>query len=111
MKLEPRGKYAGVKVHLDGDECKALLSRFPDGYPILQFGKAVAVSNIDAQAAKAGMKLGTKLASKIRELMGEHPGLLNDRSDDEIRLALEHEAEQAKLKLDKLAKGEDWKTK
>lgn len=91
MKIEPRGKYPGVKVHLDEKECEAVLT--------------------DAKKTdkKAFLEFGLKLASKIFKLQQEKPNLLDARTDEEIRAELEEERDKAIKKLAAMDEGKDWK--
>ena len=97
MKVEPRGKYAGVKVHLDGDEAKFLMEAFE------------AHSN-DAKLQgipKFGI-FALKMGKKVRELLAEEPKLLEDRTDAEVAAILAKEAEKASLQLNAIKSGKKW---
>jgi hypothetical protein len=94
MKLEPRGKYAGVKVHLDADECQALMIAFPEGS---KAHKDFAVYSFPG-----------KLAGKLHKLVKEFPDMLEDKSDDHVEAVLKAEAIKANAKLKALAIGADW---
>ncbi len=93
MKIEKRGKYAGVKVHLDENECAQLLELTPESY----------------EADNVSVKFVGKLGKKIRMLLLEEPNLLKPRTPDEIKHELEVELESATLKLKALHTGQDWK--
>lgn len=87
MKIEKRGKYAGVKLHLDREECLKTTSPNPfvrDGFLL-------------------------EIFEMVRQAIKEDPTILNDRSEEEIHAALSKEAIESKLKLEKLGKKEDWK--
>ena len=106
MKIEKRGKYAGVKVHLEPEECETFLKLAED--------VDKADSSIKAQSTMSGIKptfmlLSLKLGKKIKNLIADEPNLLAPRTPEEIQAELENEFESAKLKLDAIKKGKDWK--
>lgn len=88
MKLEPRGKYPGIKIHLDEVEVKALTNPPP--------------SEMEAFA------FTTRLGKKIRALMAEFPDLLAPRTEEQIKAELQLELEKSQLKLAKMAEGAKW---
>ena len=88
MKLEPRGKYPGIKIHLDEVEVKALTNPPP--------------SEIEAFA------FTTRLSKKIHALMQEHPDLLLPRTPEQIAAELQLELEKSQAKLAKMAAGGKW---
>lgn len=96
MKIEPRGKYAGVKVHLDAEEVNTLLS-------------CMSGDEVELQRLPLFVGLAGKMARKTRALMEEDPTLLTDRTPAQIAAALEKEEVSARLKKEVLAKGQDWK--
>jgi len=93
MKIEKRGKYAGVKVHLDEGECNQLLQ----------------LTQNDYNSDNIAVMFTGKLAKKISTLLKEEPGLLKPRTPEEIKHELEVEFESAKQKLIALHQGGDWK--
>lgn len=95
MKLERRGKYAGVKVHLDGPECELILSDFS------------MTSQDKNMMREANFYL--RLRKKLEELKKEFPDLLKDRTPEEIEVELKSEMLKSELKLDALSHGKDWK--
>ena len=86
MKLERRGKYPGVKVHLEKDECVLLMEPKGNWLPLV-----------------------TKLIKNLTKLAKEEPTLLEDRSEEEILATLSKEAIESDLKLKAIGKGADWK--
>lgn len=92
MKIEKRGKYPGVKVHLEPDEVEE----------VVRFAGSVKTETF-------GVRLLTKLGKKINTLTGEHPDLLEERTDDQIREVLEGELKAAQEKLALMDAGHDWK--
>lgn len=108
MKIEPRGKYAGVKIHLDGDECEELLAAVQDdqvkGY---QFSTKLAQGTMKKKSQQlfTVVALGVQMASKIRNLQEEEPDLLKDRTPEQVKAILAKEVEKAKIQLDTLNAG------
>ncbi len=94
MKLERRGKYPGVKVHLDDEECKRLI-KFAE--------------ETDAPSAVFRSAFAAKLGRKITQLHIEDPTIIMERTPDQIREVLEGELQAATLKLEAIKQGEDWK--
>ena len=95
MKIEPRDKYAGVKVHLDGDEAGAFL-KWADG-------------KWSDDPNPSLIKFASKLGRKIQRLIEEVPNLLEDRTEDQVKEALEGDAEKISKQLAALSGGKDWK--
>ena len=102
MKIEKRGKYAGVKVHLEPEECEAFVAFAADAEKAGLMGKKIPVN-------MSSFSLSAKLGKKIKNLMEDEPALLKERTPEEIQHELEVEYESAALKLKALAKGKDWK--
>lgn len=88
MKVEPRGKYGGVKVHLDSDECEMVMS---------------SDSKIDLT------NFAQKLGKKIKNLLEDEPDMLKDRTEEQVIAILAKESEKARLQLDEIERGKDWK--
>lgn len=99
MKVETRGKYPGVKLHLEPDEAKVLINYFDED----ACGHQLDVHDI------APSTLALKMGKKIKDLLAHEPGLLDDRSPEQIAAILAKEAEKAALQLEAMKKGEDWK--
>lgn len=99
MKIEKRGKYPGVKVHLEPDEAKVYI----------QFAKDITTSGQKLKGDITYVSLSAKLGTKISKLIEEDPTLLEARTEEEIKHELEVELESAQLKLKALNKGKDWK--
>lgn len=91
MKIESRGKYPGVKVHLDPDECELLL----------QLKKDQEIAKIEL---KGPLALVLKMGVKIAVLQEEEPGLLQERTQEQILAILAKESEKAALQLEALKK-------
>ena len=95
MKIEPRGKYAGVKVHLDGEEAGMFLKWAESAHPFTQ--------------PDAIIKFASKLGNKVQKLIKEVPNLLEDRTEEQIKEALTGDAAKIEKQLAALEKGKDWK--
>ncbi len=91
MKIEPRGKFGGIKVHLDAEECKALMA--------------------PAYCPTTAFKFTGDLTAKLKKLLKEEPQLLVDKSPEEVKKMLEYEAEKAQTKLKLMNKGTTWDPK
>lgn len=96
MKLEARGKFGGVKIHLDAEECKAFLKQYPP--------QGVWIPS----TANFALTFPRVFAKKLRTLLLEVPDLLKDKSPEQVAQVLTHEAEKAAAKLAALKKGEAW---
>ena len=88
MKIERRGKYAGIKLHLDKGECLEILDTITLGL-----------------SAACLMRI----REKIRKAITDDPTILDDRTEEEIHATLSKEAIESKLKLEKMGLKEDWK--
>ena len=101
MKIEPRGKYAGVKVHLDGEEAQNFLTVYEKWYHLL--------SPPPISKKFGALNFALQLGKKIKNLMKEHPQLLEDRTEDEIAEALQRDKEKIEAQQFAMKKGKDWK--
>lgn len=97
MKLESRGKYPGVKVHLDPEECEALLKLAEANF----MGYGIEI--------KVPLSLASKMGKSIKDLLVEQPDLLKERTPEQIAAILAKESEKAGLQLNALKNGKDWK--
>lgn len=95
MKIEPRGKFGGVKIHLDASECQELMGATPAGQTLL----------VNTSVA---LKFTASLSQKLKKLIKEVPDLLADKSPDQIKKELELEAKKSIAKLQALAGGKPW---
>ena len=99
MKVERRGKYPGVKVHLEKDECEVFLELVKD--------HKKAGGHVYTQPTY--FSLSVKMGQKIASLLKDEPALLEERTEEDIVAALSKEAIEADLKLKEIGKGADWK--
>lgn len=89
MKVEPRGKYPGVKIHLDAEETTLLMDVF---------------ECLDTDPTT----IPRQILKKIKCLMEEEPNLLTSRTPEQIAAALKKEEVAAREKQKVLAAGQDW---
>ena len=75
MKLEKRGKFAGVKIHLDSEECKKITS------------------------SSHGNALCVDIKKLIKQAIQQDPSILDNRTSAEIEAALTKEHTKAQLRL------------
>jgi hypothetical protein len=94
LKVETRGKYPGVKIHLDEKEAELLLSAQEglEDYPLAPGGSLTKPYNIV-------VSLSAKMGQKIKDLLAENPDLLKPRTPEQIKAILAKEAEKAALQL------------
>lgn len=90
ISAERRGKYAGAKLHLDGDDCRIMLDALAtaDNVPLT--------------------KMARKMAKAIQELLAQQPDLLSPRTPAQIEAELQEEHIKAGAKLAKLQSGLSW---
>jgi hypothetical protein len=107
IKVETRGKYAGVKIHLDVEECEALMALHNDGNVAF-----------DAHAAGAKFKdlhvplsLAQQMGKKISGLLDENPDLLKPRTPEQVAAILAKEVEKASMQLNAVKSGKKWESK
>lgn len=102
MEIERRGKFPGVKIHLDPAEVKAI-------GPLASFLEKIdPIKSVDA---RPGQKVVIKLASKIAQQLKEDSSTLQQRTPEEIRTELETERDKAIEKLARLDAGKKWSSK
>lgn len=99
IKVEARGKYPGVKVHLDREHCEILLALAAD------YKKA---GNDKKQAAPSYFSLAVGIGKKIASLKEEMPNLLEERTEEQIHATLSKELIESQEKLAAIGKGADW---
>lgn len=102
MEIERRGKYPGVKVHLNPEEIEAVKALSV----ILATKSAWEPGN--TLLTKSGRKLVIKIAEKIAEELAADPLLLAPRNEEDIRTVLIKERDSAIAKLAKMDQGVAW---
>ena len=91
MKIEARGKYPGIKVHLDETEVQAVLN------------------TVQQTAKNSALSFVNKLGQKILTLLADEPSLLKPRTPEQIKQSIEEELEKLSAKKAKIEAGLDWK--
>lgn len=95
MKLERRGKYPGVKVHLEKDECEEILK-------VMNGGEVVPGEEFITY------NFYHKLGKQINKLIQSEPDLLIDRTPEQVKEVVELEFITAQKKLEALQQGKKW---
>jgi hypothetical protein len=105
IKVEPRGKYGGVKVHLDPEDCQHLIA-------LADAGKTdnFAVLKGAGPIIQIPFGLAYKMGKSIKDLLAKEPGLLQDRTPEQVAAILAKESEKAALQLEAVKKGKAWQT-
>lgn len=91
MKIEKRGKFAGVKVHLDPEEAKVFVelhTRMCDATGPITYTPATA--------------LAAKIGKATRKIMAQEPDVFVEKTEDQVREALIKEIGKLTEKLGKL---------
>lgn len=104
MKIERRGKYPGVKVHLDPEECEAFI-KFADD-------KLTADHPIsDAPPAKPTyFSVSLKIGKKMKKIMADAPDFLSDRTPEQVKESLLKDHAKIQEQLKAMDEKKDWKT-
>jgi hypothetical protein len=106
MKIEKRGKYAGVKVHLEPDEVEAFIALAADHK---KGGGSPAMYPLNSKSSTNYFTLSVQLGKMVNKLMVEEPDLLKDRTPEQIKMELIEELRAAEEKLKVIDQGGDWK--
>lgn len=107
MKIETRGKYPGVKIHLDAEECQKILNGttyYTGDNKIPGHDKGLGYYEFEI---KALMPIAAKMGKMIRDLLKENPRLLQERTKEEVLAILAKESEKSALQLATLKRGGD----
>lgn len=112
MKIERRGKFPGVKVHLDGEEAKRIMEDLAEADPdmdvLTKAFKKAGCDAADIQGILTSIEHTTKLAKKIRKEFISYPTLFVERTEEEIKEELETELKAAGDKLALIEQGKKW---
>jgi hypothetical protein len=106
IKVETRGKYAGVKIHLDVEECEALIEASKALTTIYPTEVAVGLKTISVP-----LKLAKQMGKEIAGLLEENPDLLKPRTPEQIAAILAKEVEKASMQLNAVKAGTKWDSK
>lgn len=104
MKLESRGKYPGVKVHLEPDECEMVMDLARDLSQLKMLPYIVETGLVQGQTT-SWFTVVAKMGKKMLALLKEHPDMLTERTPDQVKAALLKD--QGKIEK-QLAAGADW---
>lgn len=96
MKIEPRGKYGGVKIHLEPEECELFLALA---------GKIGTYAPENEELKKQIFGFSSKMGMKIKDLLAKEPDLLAERTPEQVKAILAKEVEKAKMQLDQVNAG------
>ena len=99
MKAESRNKYKGVKIHLDEKECQSYLDWLTSRK---QQGETQIVTSLAVKFAK-------EIAKTIRDIQVEHPDVLEERTEEQIKEALLRDQKKIVEQLQTMESGADWK--
>ena len=99
-KAERRGKYPGVKVHLDDKECKLLLGQYA-------YRKK---NGLTQGVIDAALQFAKEVTKSIRELQTEHPDLLEERTPEQVKESLLKDQKKIVEQLSTMHSGKDWKS-
>lgn len=97
MKIEKRGKYPGVKVHLEPDEVGAFIKLAED---FLKIGRKLHKETVDY------FTISVRIGKKILKVQSTEPDLLTERTPEQVKAALLRD--KAKIEA-QLNAGEGWK--
>lgn len=95
-KADKRNKYPGTGIHLEADDCNEILKWHADF-------KANKQSQLVQEQA---IDLCKRLAKSVKAVLAEHPDMLQERTPEQVKAALEKDA--AKI-AKQLKAGKNWK--
>lgn len=102
MKIEPRGKFGGIKVHLDAAETTEFLDRYK------KHREAILTGQVTQAPQTFNFDFSINLGKRIYKLIKEFPDLLDDKSEEKVKIELLLEKEKSEKKLALLASGQKW---
>lgn len=100
MEAEARGKYAGVKLHLDAKECQNLLDWVE---------KLGGLSKLMKNEQNGLERYVIRTVKALKDLMLEHPDVLKDRTEEQIAAALARDAAKIEKQQAAMKSKQDWK--
>ena len=95
-KSDVRGKFSGCKLHADAEDCNIILKWHAD-YKANQQSQLVQEQAID---------LCKRLAKSVKAVLAEHPDMLEERTAEQVKAALQKDAEKIAKQL---KAGKNWK--
>lgn len=103
MKIESRGKYAGIKVHLDAEEATQFLA-WAD-----QEGTIKDLKKVSVETVKVPVLFAIKLGGKIAKLLKDDPKVLEDRTPEQIAASMQKDLDKIIAQQHAMSSGKDWK--
>ena len=100
IKVETRGKYAGVKIHLDAEESEELIKYYETFLPNITKGVL--------QTLEPHVRIARKMGKQIKALLVEDPNLLKERTPEQIAAILAKDHEKTAMQLNQLKSGQKW---
>ena len=96
MKIEKRGKYPGVKVHLEPEECEAFIALAENASQagMLPVG-GMPLSKPDPTYFTVALKIG----KKMKKIAADDPDFLTERTPEQIEAALLKDKQKIELQL------------
>lgn len=91
MKVESRGKYPGVKLHLEPEEVTTILEAEDFWHPVDEVEKLL-----------------SKMQAKLQGLLKQEPDLLKERTPEQVAAILAKEVEKAGMQLNAVKSGKMW---
>ena len=98
-KADRRGKYPGCKVHFDEKDCQEFL----EWHKKWKSGTTGENSHIEA------VNFCRKIAKTIKTVMAEHPDVLKERTEEQVRESLLKDQSKIEEQLATMKSGADWK--
>lgn len=99
MKIEKRGKYPGVKVHLDPEECEAFIG----------LAKDAAQVEILKTPVKTYLTISLKIGKKLMGIAKDEPDFLIERTPEQVKESLLKDQAKIVEQLKAMDTGKDWK--
>lgn len=97
MKCEPRGKYAGLKLHLDEKESQEIL----DWHKLHKSG--------NGEGSPVPIAFARNVAKAMLKILVEHPDMLKERTPAQVLEALNRDRKKIDEQLATIKQKGDWK--
>lgn len=100
MKIEKRGKYPGVKVHLDPEEVE----------PFLKLAEYAKTAQLSPQyKGEDWFTIALKMAKKLTKVKEEDPDFLKERTPEQIKASMLKDMEKINAQLKAGVEDGSWK--
>lgn len=99
IKIEKRGKYPGVKVHLEPDECEAFINLAKDAEKV----------ELIKSPVKSYLTVAIKIGKKMLSVAAEQPDFLIERTPEQVKESLLKDQAKIEEQLKAMGMGKDWK--